>query len=521
MAVFLVVYAIGAAISVPVVQNDLEDRVEDELREQGVDGVTASFSGQDGTLVCAAPLDDPERARDLAATTWGVRVIALDDTCHAGSRPGEVVLDDGDDGPDTESTTDTAAAATSAAPAVTDPAPDPLAARLAGDPLFSQFAGLVEIAGLAGDDTVGGSLGEGPLTVFAPTDAAFDAAFDELGADAFGAVTSDPDTVRALVLHHLTDGRIAGAELTTGPLTMLDGNDIQVDAAVPTFTSGDVVAGISDPATQLDIEASDGVIHAIDRVLLPPGLELAVPAAPSVTVTYRDGRLVLTGVVDETQRTQLLAAAEVGIDSANVTDELVVDAEAAPAAIDVDRLAVVVEAMPANLVSGTATLEGARLGLDGVVRNDDARAALDELAAGTDVDAALVARPPADEASAAALEDELNTFAADNPILFEPSSVVLSPGANAILEQVAARALRVAGVDIVVVGHTDSDGTAEDNQLLSDGRAAAVAAALVELGLGTDDVTAEGRGAAEPVVDADGAEDKAASRRVEFLVTVQ
>jgi OOP family OmpA-OmpF porin len=281
------------------------------------------------------------------------------------------------------------------------------------------------------------------------------------------------------------------------------------------------VAGVEDPATQLDIVASNGVIHAIDRVLLPPGFEPPAPVAPNVTATYRDGRLVVAGVVDETQQAQLLAAADDGIDPANVIDELVIDAPGAPAAVDVDRLAVVVEAMPSNLVSGTATLDGASLRLDGVVRNDDARLALDELAVNTDVTVALVARPVADEAAADALEDELNSFVSENPILFEPSSVVLSPGSNAIVEQIAARARRLDGVDVVVVGHTDSDGTSDDNQLLSDGRAATVAAQLIELGLDENDVSSEGRGASEPILDANGAEDKAASRRVEFVVAVQ
>ena len=98
---------------------------------------------------------------------------------------------------------------------------------------------------------------------------------------------------------------------------------------------------------------------------------------------------------------------------------------------------------------------------------------------------------------------------------------MLSPGSNAIVEQVAARALRLDGVDIVVVGHTDSDGTDDDNQLLSDGRAATVAVGLIERGLDENDVSSEGRGASEPILDANGAEDKAASRRVEFVVVVQ
>ena len=63
-----------------------------------------------------------------------------------------------------------------------------------------------------------------------PTDAAFDAVLDQLGADAFGALTSDPELLRTLLLHHVVEARITSDELTSGSLTMLDGTDVDVDA---------------------------------------------------------------------------------------------------------------------------------------------------------------------------------------------------------------------------------------------------------------------------------------------------
>ena len=314
---------------------------------------------------------------------------------------------------------------TSEAPPDTEPGLDSLAELVAGDPLFSQLAELVDVADLAGVDGLGG---DGPLTVLAPTDAAFDAAFDDLGADAFGALTSDPDFLRTLLLHHVTDGRIVSDDLVTGPLAMLDGTDVVVDAEALTFTSGKSVARVDDPATQLDIEASNGVVHAIDRILVPPGLDLAPPArAPTTSAVYADGVLVLSGAIaDDAQRTQLLAAAA-AIDPANIVDELTVDIAAPPSAADIDRLAVVVEAMPTNLVSGTASLEGADLRLEGVVRGAGARTALEQLGTSSGVTVVLTDRPAADAASAQGLEDELNDFVTSNPILFESGSTELTP----------------------------------------------------------------------------------------------
>ena len=66
-------------------------------------------------------------------------------------------------------------------------------------------------------------------------------------------------------------------------------------------------------------------------------------------------------------------------------------------------------------------------------------------------------------------------------------------------------------------GHTDSDGDAFDNQVLSEARAFAVQEALVERGLSRGAVRYDGFGSTQPVL-VDGEEDKVASRRVEFAV---
>ena len=522
--VFVLAFAVGAAIFIPIVQNDLEDRVEQELRDNGIEGVTASFSGQDGTLVCAEPLADPGRAQRLSEDVWGVRVIDLDITCDIDDTP---IPDDtpADDNADPDATdvppADTSGTTTTTeVPPDTEPEIDSIDQVVSGDPLFSQLAGLIDVAELGGDDGLGG---DGPLTLFAPTDAAFDAAFDEMGADAFGELTSDPVRLRILLLHHAAEGRLAADDLQTGPLEMLDGTPIEVDAAALTFTSGDSVAGVEDPDTQLDIEASNGVVHAIDRLLVPPGFTVGpVVEEPTTSAMWTDGLMTLRGVVaDDAQHAQLVAAAETGIDPANVIDELVVDANGAPTATDVDRLAVVVESMPTNLVSGDATLRTGSLNLTGVARSADTRAALEQLGATADVTVELTDRPAADVESAQQLEDDLNSFVGLNPILFEPNSTELTAEANAVIEQIAARAIRLDGVDITIVGHTDTDGSTENNLILSEGRAASVLDALVLAGVPEDIVASEGRGESEPVLDGDGVEDKAASRRVEFVVEVR
>lgn len=73
-------FVIGAAVVEPQIEDDLSSRVPAELAKAGY-SVTATFSGQDGTLRCAVPLADPAAARRLALDIYGVRAITLDPSC--------------------------------------------------------------------------------------------------------------------------------------------------------------------------------------------------------------------------------------------------------------------------------------------------------------------------------------------------------------------------------------------------------------------------------------------------------
>ncbi len=527
---FVVTFAIGAAIFIPVVQNDLEDRVGAALADAGQGGVGASFSGQDGTLSCDAPLDDPVAVAAIASDVNGVRVIELAGSCDGATSPSPTVVGD-----DIATTSDVAgtdppvaeqdATTTTDAPPATEPETDGIVDIIGGDPLFGELAGLLATVGLDGPDALGG---DGPFTLLAPTDAAFDAAFEEFGADAFIALMSDPDTLRTLLLHHATDGTFMSSDFVVGDLDMLDGTPVAVDPDADggiTFTSSGTAAGVDDPATQLDIEASNGVVHAIDRLLVPEGLvlgDVAGATPPTIAASLLGGRLTLTGdVQSEEQRGALLDAARTQIDPANVVDSLAVDPNVALGAADVERLSALITLMVPNLVEGRADLAGSGLGLTGTYVDDGAQVALAEFATAEGIDLVLTPRPTADADAAAALQVELNEFARDNPILFEANSGTLTPEAGAVVDQLAARAARLGGVTITIVGHTDSDGNPVTNQVLSEIRAASVLQALVDRDLDPATLTSTGRGSTQPIIDDAGAENKAASRRVEFVVSAQ
>ncbi len=110
--------------------------------------------------------------------------------------------------------------------------------------------------------------GEGPFTVFAPSDEAFTAflAEAELTADD---LLADPGLSQILLYHVVVGAEIGSADLTAGPFTT--GADLTAIAA----TEGGVAINGIDVVTA-DVPASNGVIHVIDGVLLPPTIaELA------------------------------------------------------------------------------------------------------------------------------------------------------------------------------------------------------------------------------------------------------
>ena len=122
---------------------------------------------------------------------------------------------------------------------------------------FSHLIAAVQRAGLI--DTLNGNR---QFTVFAPTDAAFDALFAKLGVS--GVDDIPVATLRAVLLHHVAPGeRFSADVLASTRIRMLD----------KSFTHPAIVNGVPtiDGATIVipDVNASNGVIHVIDEVLLP------------------------------------------------------------------------------------------------------------------------------------------------------------------------------------------------------------------------------------------------------------
>ncbi len=113
--------------------------------------------------------------------------------------------------------------------------------------------------------------GSGPYTVFAPTNDAIKKLSDTRRA----AILSDKDMLAAVVRYHIIPAKLAVADIealtTTSLPTTVEGDTIKFATA-----RGVVTLNKSAKVVQGDLAASDGVIHVIDRVLLPPGVVAAL-----------------------------------------------------------------------------------------------------------------------------------------------------------------------------------------------------------------------------------------------------
>lgn len=138
-----------------------------------------------------------------------------------------------------------------------------------GDAQFSTLVAAVVKADLAGALS-----GTSLLTVFAPTNAAFDSAAVSLGlTDGAALVSALPASALASVLlYHVVAGKNLSTSLTAGDVPTLLGSPAKL---VVSLTSGvkltDAVLTQA-TVTRADIEASNGVIHVVDKMLVPPGV---------------------------------------------------------------------------------------------------------------------------------------------------------------------------------------------------------------------------------------------------------
>jgi uncharacterized surface protein with fasciclin (FAS1) repeats len=137
----------------------------------------------------------------------------------------------------------------------TPQAPSPITDTAQRTPQLTTLAKLINDAGLAETLRAGG-----PYTVFAPSDEAFKA----VPAATLQALTSDKELLKSVLTFHVLPGKVSGADVKNGNAKTVQGANVALSKSGSFITVEDAVV------TQADVLASNGVVHVIDRVLMPP-----------------------------------------------------------------------------------------------------------------------------------------------------------------------------------------------------------------------------------------------------------
>jgi uncharacterized surface protein with fasciclin (FAS1) repeats len=122
----------------------------------------------------------------------------------------------------------------------------------------SDFSILVEAVTKAG--LAGALSAEGPFTVFAPTNDAFKALFKQLGVSGIKDLTAEQLT--PILTYHVVAGKVMSTDLSNTSVATLNGQKIKIDISNGVKINDSKV-------TKADISGTNGVVHVIDRVLIP------------------------------------------------------------------------------------------------------------------------------------------------------------------------------------------------------------------------------------------------------------
>lgn len=148
-----------------------------------------------------------------------------------------------------------AAAAAIVSGCATMSAPVSVADTIAANPSLSTLNGLIVKAGLT--PTLKGA---GPFTVFAPTNDAFKA----VPAKTMDDLAKNPEMLKDVLTYHVIAAKVMSADVKNGPVKTVHGANIAV------FKAGDFVTVEESMVQTANIVATNGVVHTVDRVMIPP-----------------------------------------------------------------------------------------------------------------------------------------------------------------------------------------------------------------------------------------------------------
>jgi uncharacterized surface protein with fasciclin (FAS1) repeats len=137
----------------------------------------------------------------------------------------------------------------------TTPTLTTVAQTIAANPQLSTATRLINEAGLT--ETLQGA---GPFTVFVPTDEAFKA----VPAAMVDALGKDKARLKAVLTYHVVPGALSSGDVKNGPIKTVNGAELSLYRAGTFVTADEAVV------TTADLRATNGVVHIVDKVLMPP-----------------------------------------------------------------------------------------------------------------------------------------------------------------------------------------------------------------------------------------------------------
>ena len=261
---------------------------------------------------------------------------------------------------------------------------------------------------------------------------------------------------------------------------------------------------------------------------LPASLELShasispPKASPYVLSARRDGKkVILAGYApSESDKTDLLDTASRVFPDADVEDDIAFGSGAPP---DFATAAAVALDAAARLAGGRAEMTDTRIKVKGEVYFLRAMEQIEAATAeavpdGYTLDMTIMTRQIGQPLDPTQCRDRLQSDLKIGRIEFEGGQSTLLESSLGLLDRVAGTLLRCGDVGIEVAAYADSDGSAEQNKILTQARAEMVVDYLIDVGVKREQLTAMGYGEDNPIADNATEEGKRANRRIEFAV---
>jgi OmpA-OmpF porin, OOP family len=243
----------------------------------------------------------------------------------------------------------------------------------------------------------------------------------------------------------------------------------------------------------------------------------ALAQAPARTANAAPvpGKVNVQGAVpDEATRAAVLAKLRDLYGSDKVVDQITVGGVVAPPNWD-SHVQKLLSKQLKQIKSGQLKIEGTQINVSGDVANEVQRQQIVSEMAGVLTPAYSVKNSLR---VAAGDQNLLDQTLGNRIIEFESGRSILTPQGISILDEMAAALTKVDNKQVVIIGHTDNEGSRQSNLYLSKLRAEAVKNYLVGKGISTYALNTQGMGPDKPVASNDTPDGKARNRRIEFRV---